>query len=79
MTVKVFLGSTSISELSSRVVRSSVMTHTGRDARAYAETLVHVVSRRSEPAALKAAINAAGIDGHSPLISESIPSQSEKR
>ncbi|MBW3543823.1 MAG: M56 family metallopeptidase, partial [Planctomycetes bacterium] len=31
------------------------MTHTGRDARAYAETLVHVVSRRSGPAAPKAA------------------------
>jgi beta-lactamase regulating signal transducer with metallopeptidase domain len=39
------------------------MTHTGRDARAYAETLVHVVSRRSGPAALKAAAGAAGIDG----------------
>lgn len=39
------------------------MTHTGRDARAYADTLVQVVSRRSEPAALKAAAGAAGING----------------
>ncbi|HUG89864.1 MAG TPA: M56 family metallopeptidase [Planctomycetaceae bacterium] len=39
------------------------MTHTGRDARAYAETLVQVVSQRSEPAALRAGAGAAGIDG----------------
>ena len=49
------------------------MTHTGRDARAYAETLVHVVSRRSGPAALKAAAGAAGIDGGCSVDSQTHP------
>ena len=39
--------------------------HTGRDARAYAETLVQVVSRQSEPVALRTAVGAARIDGGS--------------